>query len=767
MKLSIKQKFFGILSLVIVATMVSGLVSLATVRGTAARLKDLEENRLQSLLLARDARAAFQTYNKDIEVALSTHEPSILGDDQVIIAGIHANLDRYSRINTDFETKVEANLDIFVGQAQKFLALRTDTTAAADAFVLAGSQLNQQRLAISTDLARLEAVANAAFQSHLGEIWTQNSRNTSISIGLIAVITLITVAIAGTILTHTLSRIRRIGLHFTGTDIDKIDALTNAGSGDELTELANAANRMLLGIKASRRELVDKKLVDSVMEALVDTLLVTNHAGVIMRSNKAGTQLLRQDTQRLVGMQLFDFLALDLQSQPTDLSQIMARVNAEETVDVQLALKLMGDITIPVRLIGAPLAGGEVGAAAVFVLQDLRQSRAREAELHSAQIQLVQSSKLASLGTMGAGVAHELNNPLTAVLGFAEVISKGTLTPERTKDLTLNIIKAALRMRKIVDHLRVFSADTSRLEKKPISLNTVIHDSLILLNNQFVTHRIAINIKLQDNLPLVLGDANQLESVIQNLLTNARDAFADTRARRAPEITIESWTTDQGLVAIAVSDNGQGIKEADRARIFDPFFTTKEVAKGTGLGLSITHSILKDHAGTLDLTTKVGEGTRFTLSFPSVQGSHLQVQKQEEEVVQKSAKIQRRRSILIIDDEEMIGDVLSMMLGQDYDVAYVNSPQLGCERFLAQDFDLLITDVRMPVMNGIEVIQKIRAVKPNAQILVITGHAQTESEVTEAIQAGALGVIPKPFPSQAALLQQIALALNPKLAATG
>ena len=767
MTLSIKLKFSLTLALVVLTTAWSGIVSLAAVRATSGLLQELEESRLQSLLLARDARAAFQRLSKDIEVALSTHETSILDDGPAIIAGIHRDLTEFSRINGKLGSDIHGELDTFVIDANKFLALHSENFVETSAFIAAGTTLNKRRTGINAELANIEAAANTKFESHLDEIRRQNSRSTYIAFGMISVVTLVTVGFSSSILTTVLRRIRRIGLHFAGTDIDKIDPLTSDTSGDELGELASAANRMLLGIKDSRRALVDKKLVDSVMEALVDAVLVTNHDGTIKRVNQAGSQLLQMPAESLVGMALIDLLGLDTQSKTSDPADLLAQVFSRHTASDQLTLKLPGDRTVAVALVGAPLAGGDIGAAAVFVLQDLTLARRRELELRTIQDQLIQSSKLASLGTLGAGVAHELNNPLTAVLGFAEVIGNGAVTPERTIELATNIVRASLRMRKIIDHLRTFSADTSRQKKKPISLNTVIQDSLILLAKQLADHRINLRLKLQDSLPLVLGDANQLESVIQNLLTNARDAFASDLGSRDAEITIESWTTSTGWAAVAVTDNGQGIKDSVRERIFDPFFTTKEVGKGTGLGLSITHSIIKDHDGKLDLASKVGIGTKFTLTLPPAAATEPTAQPILVEPIKIVPKDVRKPKVLIIDDEVMIGEVLCMNLEDQYSVTYVSLPEAGCQRFLGETFDLLITDMRMPKMNGLDVIQKIKAVKPLARILVITGHAQNDTDVKQALLAGALGVIPKPFPKQDDLLRIIAAALSPELAAAG
>ncbi len=242
--------------------------------------------------------------------------------------------------------------------------------------------------------------------------------------------------------------------------------------------------------------------------------------------------------------------------------------------------------------------------------------QASREELQETEGQLVQSAKLASLGTLSAGVAHELNQPLAIIRGIAQqLVQDATLDGDLREDLNL-IIGQTGRMVKIVRHLRTFSrAGTD--EHTMVSINSTIEDCFILVGAQLKAHNIEVNLNLSDANPSISGDSNELEQVLLNLITNARDALDEVEGA---VITITSEVID-GRVRIVFADNGPGIPDDVAARIFDPFFTTKAPGKGTGLGLSITHSILKKHNATI--TVKNNNGAQFTLEFPEWHDAEL------------------------------------------------------------------------------------------------------------------------------------------------
>jgi signal transduction histidine kinase len=237
------------------------------------------------------------------------------------------------------------------------------------------------------------------------------------------------------------------------------------------------------------------------------------------------------------------------------------------------------------------------------------------AQLQSAQTQLVQAGKLASLGTLTAGIAHELNNPLAGIKLFAQNLlrfeTSGLLTVEKLRQTLTKIDTLVDKAADIIEHLRAFSRQASgKLEV--LIVNEPINDALSMLSEQLRLRNIQLNIDLDQNLPAVRGNSNQLEQVIVNLVTNARDAL---RERDEKVITLRTFV-NKGFVMVEVSDTGSGIQPEHIDKIFDPFFTTKAIGEGTGLGLSISHGIVEYHGGFIEVESVVDKGSTFRLILP-------------------------------------------------------------------------------------------------------------------------------------------------------
>ncbi|MEO7717750.1 MAG: ATP-binding protein [Capsulimonas sp.] len=254
----------------------------------------------------------------------------------------------------------------------------------------------------------------------------------------------------------------------------------------------------------------------------------------------------------------------------------------------------------------APAEIGDLAVAFNTMAESLQQSRT---ELDTAEAQLVQSAKLASLGTLSAGVAHELNQPVAIVRGISQQLQgEPNLSPDVLEDLAL-IEGQTGRMMKIIKHLRTFCR-AGGYEMVPVTVDQVVENCFILIDAQLKAHDISVKLDLKAGEGQVMGDANELEQVFINLITNARDAM---EGRKDGEIAIRSWS-ENGHLCIEFHDNGTGIPEEVAAHIFDPFFTTKEAGKGTGLGLSISHGILQKHKG--QITTHNDGGAVFTITLP-------------------------------------------------------------------------------------------------------------------------------------------------------
>jgi C4-dicarboxylate-specific signal transduction histidine kinase len=248
-------------------------------------------------------------------------------------------------------------------------------------------------------------------------------------------------------------------------------------------------------------------------------------------------------------------------------------------------------------------------------------------EARELELQLLQSSRLVSLGEMAAGVAHELNQPLAAVSAIAEGIilrrdAGITLPAERLHQMMEHVLQMVERMNEIIQQLRVFARDTGVERGVPFSLNQTVGDSLIMIQAQLRNRGIEVRLELQEDLPSVEGHSHQLGQVLVNLLANARDAFGEgeyglEEPDKVIQICTRSMPGAMPQVLLEVEDNGSGVSDSVKERIFEPFFTTKEADRGTGLGLSISYAIVRNHGGRLQCRSLPGEGATFGVLLPA------------------------------------------------------------------------------------------------------------------------------------------------------
>ena len=257
--------------------------------------------------------------------------------------------------------------------------------------------------------------------------------------------------------------------------------------------------------------------------------------------------------------------------------------------------------------------------AMIHIMGDLRETTAeiqrREQELRDKQEQLVQAGKLATLGELTTGVAHELNNPLNNIglfMGNAlDLIGLGVTDREHIARELQNAMRQVRKATEIISHLRTFGR-VAPVSRELVSMNQVIGRALSLMQEQLRLREIEVELDVSAQRAVVIGNPIQLEQVLINLLTNARDALVES-PRKIIHISCE---VRDGVVDLAFSDTGPGIPEGLERRIFDPFFTTKEVGRGTGLGLSITYGIIKEHGGTIAVANRPGEGATFLIRLP-------------------------------------------------------------------------------------------------------------------------------------------------------
>jgi len=368
-------------------------------------------------------------------------------------------------------------------------------------------------------------------------------------------------------------------------------------------------------------------------------------------------------------------------------------------------------------------------------------------ELKRAQAQLIQSEKLAAVGELISGVAHELNNPLTSILGFADLLRKSDVDPRVREDLEI-IYTQAQRSARIVRSLLTF-ARQYKAEKVPIDLNDAIIAALDLLTYQLKVDNIHVTLDLAPNLPMVEADVHQMQQVFLNIITNAQQAIRGAHSQG--NILIQSQALPGAVLAV-VSDDGPGIPEEIQDKIFDPFFTTKEVGKGTGLGLSICYGIIQEHGGRIWVESEYGKGATFYVELPACEEEAVEIEAppttstEEERIPVDTARI------LVVDDEESLTSLLTTILRQHGH--YVEAFRDGAEALRAiaraegmgRGYDVILADVKMPGMNGIELYHELRRLSNAVAERVIFCTGDTISPSTrEFLQGTNNRVLSKPF----------------------
>ena len=357
--------------------------------------------------------------------------------------------------------------------------------------------------------------------------------------------------------------------------------------------------------------------------------------------------------------------------------------------------------------------------------------------------QLRQAEKLSALGQLVAGVAHELNNPLAVVMGYAQLFVKNKNLDERVRSDLQKVLHESERAAKIVRNLLTF-ARPREPHMTMVDVNRIVVDSLETREMQ--THRAKVKIvrRLAKDLPPTMADAGQVEQVLVNLLTNAIQALENRPNDRVVEVTTEYR---DNRIRIVVADNGPGIPDPIMGRIFDPFFTTKGPGKGTGLGLSICYSIVEEHKGKIWVETRAGKGTHFFVELPVMKCPDLVASKSvETPVAERNPDVPPQR-VLIVDDEPGIVDVLKQALdgkGFQTETAGNGAEALSC--LALNEYDLIISDICMPEMNGEKLHAAIGERYPHLQdrIIFVTGDTVSPSSRNFLERSGARW-LNKPF----------------------
>ena len=401
-----------------------------------------------------------------------------------------------------------------------------------------------------------------------------------------------------------------LGRRETGEPLSSEDmALLGAVAGQIATALENARLYRQLHTKAGELDRM-RAFNENILESLADGLLVLDLNDTIVRWNQALERVYGLPSAEAVGRRLehvFDapFVdALRAARRDTPGGTTLSRVPIQSRAGGDDRSLIVNAAVAPLR---AAAGDTTVTVGTIVILEDIT-ARVRLEE----QLQI--SEKMASIGLLAAGVAHEVNTPLTGISSFTQMLLEGADPDDPRTRLLEKIERQTFRAAKIVNGLLTLARPTaaSAGERSAVDLNVVVNDVLSLLEHQFELHRVTVRRELSLSAILVVGMEHKLQQVFLNLFLNAKDAMP-----RGGWLTIASRVEgDRAIVEVA--DTGSGIPSEYIARIYDPFFTTKAIGQGTGLGLSITYGIVREHDGAIDCDSAVGQGTRFTVTLPGL-----------------------------------------------------------------------------------------------------------------------------------------------------
>lgn len=390
--------------------------------------------------------------------------------------------------------------------------------------------------------------------------------------------------------------------------------------------------------------------------------------------------------------------------------------------------------------------GKPIGA--VVVIRDITERRRAQREQERMTERIRKAEKLQTLGRLAGGVAHDFNNQLAGILGCAELIKVQCADNEPVCEAIQVILRCGQRSRELTTKLLALARrDPERT--LVVDMHDIIREVEAIVGRS-VGNRVAIGLRLEAPRARVMGDPSQLQNALLNLAVNARDAMPDggtltfcssiVRGTDAQHAEAAQLDEDKDYLLIEVRDTGVGISAEDLPHIFEPFFTTKEPGQGTGIGLPAVQGTALAHQGAIHVRSQFGEGSTFGLYLP------LTTEPERPAIENHSKWTSGSGRILVVDDEPNMRSVLQLSLGDlgySVDVSRDGAEAVG--QFTANPtYDLVLLDMVMPGMNGKAVFHALRAVAPEAKIILMSGYSE-DDDTWSLLQAGALKLIPKPF----------------------
>ena len=529
-------------------------------------------------------------------------------------------------------------------------------------------------------------------------------------------------------------KLKNIELQLVKKNGEIIDVLLNAlAVYDE--------NGVMVGSMSIMRDITElKKLEEELRESeekfrnlfenSIDAIVVVKK-GVIVMANNAFLKMFGYDRiDEIIGRNYLFFA--DVESRDF-LEQMRLKRDRGEKFPSRFEFKAIrkdGSVFDVEVSVGIILFKGEI--LRIVIVRDLTERKL-------IQEQLVYSEKLSSIGTMVAGVAHEINNPLSIIMSSAELLKEEVkLNPEIQSYIDM-IIEGTNRCARIVENLVTF-ARKKEFCKELININKIINETLILRECHLSLNNIKVKRNFQEDIGMVFADPHQLKKVFLNLIDNSTDAMIE--ANKGDTIEIKTYQENDKIL-IEFIDDGPGIPKEKRSKIFDPFFTTKDVGKGTGLGLSVVYGIIKEHGGEICYDIFHKDGCKFVIKL-----SLSEKDEKSDDSLKLDEQKEKTKKILVVDDEESILGLSKRILEKEgYNVNTAFNVAKAFTLIQNIDFDVIVADVKMlDELGGKELFELIKDTKPNLcdRFIVMTGDT-AELETKQFIEKNNLNFIKKPF----------------------
>jgi PAS domain S-box-containing protein len=486
----------------------------------------------------------------------------------------------------------------------------------------------------------------------------------------------------------------------------------------------------IIGFIGVARDLSEqKKVEDALRESEIrfrhlfnlspQPISVTDLNGTMLDVNQKFCEKMQYSRHEIIGKN-----ALDLGFPPDDRQRYMdLLLEKGEIAGFEISYRLKNHQTIQIQLY-AKLVQIKDNFYTLNVFHDITLQRQLES-------QLIQSQKMEAIGTLAGGIAHDFNNILSAILGYVE-LAKLHMDPENKVFPYLEeVFKAGTRAKDLVRQILSISRQAEQ-KRKPVDLGLIIQDAMAMLKVT-LPPSIKIQENIQENVGLVEADAVQMHQVIMNLVTNAGQSMKEKGGTLTVRLEKEIISADglpKGLetgpghyAKLTVSDTGQGIALKNKKRIFDPYYTTKDQSVGTGLGLAVVHSIIKKHGGAVMLSSEPGKGADFYIYLPVMDSGEI---KEPEPLTHDEPLLPSgKERILLVDDEDSIletGKEMLEYLGYSVKTCAKSSDAWDLFQDAPDWFDLVISDMTMPDMNGDELARKMIAIRPALSVIICTGY---------------------------------------------